>query len=92
MDIGTGDLFAAWAGRAEGRGFSTLASIGRLAYESYDELIAFAQAAGVKDHIRLMPNLLLAPPILTSSLRAAPRVRRWAPYARRAHARFCSDG
>jgi alkanesulfonate monooxygenase SsuD/methylene tetrahydromethanopterin reductase-like flavin-dependent oxidoreductase (luciferase family) len=66
MDIGIGipntvgdapgDLFATWARRAEGRGFSTLASIGRLAYESYDELIAFAQAAGVTERIRLMPT------------------------------------
>jgi alkanesulfonate monooxygenase SsuD/methylene tetrahydromethanopterin reductase-like flavin-dependent oxidoreductase (luciferase family) len=71
MDIGIGipntvneapgDVFAGWARRAEERGFSTLASIGRLAYETYDELITFAQAAGVTDRIRFMPNVLLAP-------------------------------
>ena len=78
MDIGIGipntvgdapgDLFAAWARRAEGRGFSTLASIGRLAYKSYDELIAFAQASGVTERIRLMPNILLAPLFPTAIL------------------------
>jgi alkanesulfonate monooxygenase SsuD/methylene tetrahydromethanopterin reductase-like flavin-dependent oxidoreductase (luciferase family) len=78
MDIGIGipntagdapgGLFGTWARRAEDRGFSTLASIGRLAFESYDELIAFAHAAGVTKRIRLMPNILLAPLFPTAIL------------------------
>jgi alkanesulfonate monooxygenase SsuD/methylene tetrahydromethanopterin reductase-like flavin-dependent oxidoreductase (luciferase family) len=68
MSDATGDVFATWGHRAEDRGFSTLASIGRLAFESYDELIAFAQAAGATERIGLMPNILLAPLFPTAIL------------------------
>jgi alkanesulfonate monooxygenase SsuD/methylene tetrahydromethanopterin reductase-like flavin-dependent oxidoreductase (luciferase family) len=71
MDIGigipntmldtAGEQFARWARRAEERGFSTLASIGRLAYPSHDELIAFAHACGATERIRFLTNILLAP-------------------------------
>ena len=71
MDIGIGipntvldtpgELFAPWARRAEERGFSTLATIGRIAYPGHDELIALAAAAGATERIGLLTNILLAP-------------------------------
>ena len=39
----TGPQLLEWARRAEAAGFSTLASIGRVAYPSYEELTVFAQ-------------------------------------------------
>lgn len=56
-----GELFVEWARRAEERGFSTLATIGRLAYPGHDELVALAAAAGATERIRLFTNILLAP-------------------------------
>src|SRR5919201_1332198 len=56
-----GDLFGPWAKRAEERGFSTLATIGRIAYPGHDELIALAAAAGATERIGLLTNILLAP-------------------------------
>ncbi len=50
-----------WARRAEALGFSTLATIGRVAYPTYEELVALAAAASVTERIGLMPNVLLAP-------------------------------
>ena len=57
MDIGIGigntlldmdgPTLIAWARRAEARGFASLASIGRVAWPAYDELAAFAAAAGL---------------------------------------------
>jgi len=78
MDIGIGipntvldtpgPLFVDWARRAEERGFSTLASIGRIAYPSNDELIAFGAGAAVTERIGLMTNILLAPAFPTAIL------------------------
>lgn len=64
----TGQTLLEWARRAEARGFSTLASIGRLAYPSYDELVTFAALAAVTERIRFMPNILLAPTRSTAEL------------------------
>jgi alkanesulfonate monooxygenase SsuD/methylene tetrahydromethanopterin reductase-like flavin-dependent oxidoreductase (luciferase family) len=50
-----------WARRAEEAGFSTLGTIGRLVYPTFDELIALAAAAAVTSRIRLTTSVLLAP-------------------------------
>lgn len=57
----SGTTLLEWATRAEDRGFSTLATIGRIAYPNYDSLIALAGAAAVTDQIELLTNILLAP-------------------------------
>src|SRR5215207_3592146 len=50
-----------WARRAEEAGFSSLGTIGRIAYPNYEELISLAAAAAVTERIRLITNILLAP-------------------------------
>jgi alkanesulfonate monooxygenase SsuD/methylene tetrahydromethanopterin reductase-like flavin-dependent oxidoreductase (luciferase family) len=50
-----------WAERAERLGFSTLGTIGRLVYPSYEELVTLAAAAAVTSRIRLTTSVLLAP-------------------------------
>ena len=71
MDIGIGignslldvdgPTLIGWARRAEARGFSSLASIGRVAWPGYDELATFAAAAAVTERIELLTDVLLAP-------------------------------
>jgi probable F420-dependent oxidoreductase len=71
MDIGIGlpntipgtpgRLLVDWARRAEERGFSSLATIDRVAYPSYESLVALAAAGAVTERIGLMTNILLAP-------------------------------
>ena len=56
-----GRLVLAWARRAEERGFSSLATIDRIAYPSYDSLTALTAAAAVTDRIGLLTNILLGP-------------------------------
>ena len=56
-----GHLPVAWARRAEERGFSSLATIDRIAYPSYDSLTTLAAAAAVTDRIGLVTNVLLGP-------------------------------
>jgi alkanesulfonate monooxygenase SsuD/methylene tetrahydromethanopterin reductase-like flavin-dependent oxidoreductase (luciferase family) len=56
-----GRTLVEWARRAEERGFSALATIDRIAYPSYDSLIALAAAAAVTERIGLFTNVLLAP-------------------------------
>jgi alkanesulfonate monooxygenase SsuD/methylene tetrahydromethanopterin reductase-like flavin-dependent oxidoreductase (luciferase family) len=56
-----GDLLLRWARRAEQRGFTTLATIDRIAYPSYESLAALAGAGAVTERIGLMTNILLAP-------------------------------
>ncbi len=72
MDIGIGlpnslsgvdgPELVAWARQAEARGFSVLGTIGRIAYDTHEELIALAAAAGATERIELMPTVLVAPP------------------------------
>jgi alkanesulfonate monooxygenase SsuD/methylene tetrahydromethanopterin reductase-like flavin-dependent oxidoreductase (luciferase family) len=50
-----------WARRAEDAGFSSLGTIDRLVYPSYESLIALAAAAAVTERIRLVTDILLAP-------------------------------
>jgi alkanesulfonate monooxygenase SsuD/methylene tetrahydromethanopterin reductase-like flavin-dependent oxidoreductase (luciferase family) len=71
MDIGiglpnprpgiSGQTLLEFARRAEGRGFSGLGTIDRLAYPTHDSLITLAAAAGATSRIRLLTNVLLAP-------------------------------
>jgi probable F420-dependent oxidoreductase len=56
-----GRLLVDWARRAEERGFTTLATIDRIAYPSYESLVALAAAAAVTERVELMTNILLAP-------------------------------
>jgi alkanesulfonate monooxygenase SsuD/methylene tetrahydromethanopterin reductase-like flavin-dependent oxidoreductase (luciferase family) len=57
----TGPQLLEWARRADAAGFSTLATIGRVAYPSYEELTVFAAAGAVTERIRFTSNILLAP-------------------------------
>jgi alkanesulfonate monooxygenase SsuD/methylene tetrahydromethanopterin reductase-like flavin-dependent oxidoreductase (luciferase family) len=57
-----------WARLAEARGFSSLSSIGRVAWRGYDELTAFAAAAAVTGRIELLTDVLLAPTYGTARL------------------------
>jgi len=50
-----------WARHAEERGFSAVATIDRVAYPSYESLIALAAAAAVTGRIGLLTNVLLGP-------------------------------
>jgi alkanesulfonate monooxygenase SsuD/methylene tetrahydromethanopterin reductase-like flavin-dependent oxidoreductase (luciferase family) len=50
-----------WARRAEGAGFASLGTIGRIAYPNYEELISLAAAAAVTERIRVVTDVLLAP-------------------------------
>ena len=50
-----------WARRAEDRGFTSLATIDRIVYPSYDSLISLAAAAGATSRIGLLSGVLLTP-------------------------------
>jgi alkanesulfonate monooxygenase SsuD/methylene tetrahydromethanopterin reductase-like flavin-dependent oxidoreductase (luciferase family) len=63
-----------WARRAEERGFSSLATIDRIVYPSYDSLTALAVAAGATSRIRLFPDILVTPvyqPVLLAKATAS---------------------
>ena len=64
----TGPQLLEWARRAEAAGFSTLGTIGRVAYPSYEELTVLAAAGAVTERIGLMSNILLAPTRSTAEL------------------------
>ena len=69
-----GRLLVDWARRAQERGFSSLATIDRLAYPNYDSLTALAAAGAVTDRIGLLTNLLLGPaynPVLLAKATAS---------------------
>jgi alkanesulfonate monooxygenase SsuD/methylene tetrahydromethanopterin reductase-like flavin-dependent oxidoreductase (luciferase family) len=55
-----GRTLVEWARRAESVGFSSLATIDRIVYPSYDSLISLA-AAAVTERIGLISNILIAP-------------------------------
>jgi alkanesulfonate monooxygenase SsuD/methylene tetrahydromethanopterin reductase-like flavin-dependent oxidoreductase (luciferase family) len=56
-----GAVLVEWATRAEARGFSTLATIDRIVYPSYESLVALAAAGAVTERIELFTNILLGP-------------------------------
>jgi alkanesulfonate monooxygenase SsuD/methylene tetrahydromethanopterin reductase-like flavin-dependent oxidoreductase (luciferase family) len=56
-----GRLLIDWAVKAEGRGFTSLATIDRIAYPSYESLVALAASGAVTERIELLTNILLAP-------------------------------
>src|SRR4051794_2447572 len=56
-----GRTLVAWARRAEERGFSTLGTIDRIVYPSYESMTALAAAAGATERIGLLTNILIAP-------------------------------
>ncbi|MDQ4075750.1 MAG: TIGR03619 family F420-dependent LLM class oxidoreductase [Chloroflexota bacterium] len=56
-----GKILVEWARRAEERGFSSLATIGRVAYPNYESLVSLAAAAAVTERIGLLTNILLGP-------------------------------
>jgi alkanesulfonate monooxygenase SsuD/methylene tetrahydromethanopterin reductase-like flavin-dependent oxidoreductase (luciferase family) len=56
-----GNTLVEWARRSEQAGFSSLGTIGRLVYPSYDDLITLAASAAVTERIRLMTSILVAP-------------------------------
>lgn len=71
MDIGIGlpntipgtpgRMLVSWARAAEEAGFSSLATIGRVAYPSYDTMATLAAAGAVTERIGLVSNILLIP-------------------------------
>jgi alkanesulfonate monooxygenase SsuD/methylene tetrahydromethanopterin reductase-like flavin-dependent oxidoreductase (luciferase family) len=56
-----GRMLVDWARRAEELGFSSLATIGRVAYPSYDTIATLAAAGAVTERIGLVSNILLLP-------------------------------
>jgi alkanesulfonate monooxygenase SsuD/methylene tetrahydromethanopterin reductase-like flavin-dependent oxidoreductase (luciferase family) len=70
----TGRTLVQWARRAEERGFSSLATIDRIAYPNYDSLTALTAAAAVTERVGLFPNILLGPaynPVLLAKTTAS---------------------
>lgn len=57
----TGGQIAEFATRADARGFSSLGTIDRIAYENYEPLTALATAAAVTERIGLLTSVLLGP-------------------------------
>lgn len=57
----SGAALIEWARRAEDAGFSSLASIGAVAYPSHEELTVLAAAGAVTERIRFLTNILIAP-------------------------------
>jgi alkanesulfonate monooxygenase SsuD/methylene tetrahydromethanopterin reductase-like flavin-dependent oxidoreductase (luciferase family) len=56
-----GRVLVDFARRAEALGFSSLATIGRVAFPSYEELVTLAAAAGATERIGLFTDVLLGP-------------------------------
>jgi alkanesulfonate monooxygenase SsuD/methylene tetrahydromethanopterin reductase-like flavin-dependent oxidoreductase (luciferase family) len=56
-----GRMLVEWSRHAEERGFSTLATLDRIAYPSFESLVALAAAGAVTERIELLTNILLAP-------------------------------
>jgi alkanesulfonate monooxygenase SsuD/methylene tetrahydromethanopterin reductase-like flavin-dependent oxidoreductase (luciferase family) len=56
-----GPLIVDWARRAEERGFTSLGTIDRIVYPTYDSLTSLSAAAGATSRIGLISGILLAP-------------------------------
>jgi alkanesulfonate monooxygenase SsuD/methylene tetrahydromethanopterin reductase-like flavin-dependent oxidoreductase (luciferase family) len=56
-----GPLMIDWARRAEERGFTSLATIDRIVYPTYDTMTSLSVAAGATSRIGLLSGILLAP-------------------------------
>jgi alkanesulfonate monooxygenase SsuD/methylene tetrahydromethanopterin reductase-like flavin-dependent oxidoreductase (luciferase family) len=54
-------IIPAFAAQAEAAGFSSLGTVGRVAYPGVMDTIALAAAAGATEHIGLITNVLLGP-------------------------------
>ena len=50
-----------WARRAEAAGFSSLGTIDRMVFPSYESIVALSAAAAVTERIRLVTDILIAP-------------------------------
>ncbi|KIF75611.1 MmcJ protein [Streptomyces sp. 150FB] len=60
-------IIPAWAARAEEAGFSSLGTVGRIAYPGVMDTVALAAAAGATSRIQLFSNILIGvvwPPVL----------------------------
>jgi alkanesulfonate monooxygenase SsuD/methylene tetrahydromethanopterin reductase-like flavin-dependent oxidoreductase (luciferase family) len=57
----TGEQLTDWARAAEEAGFSSLGTIDRLVYDSYEPIVALSAAAAVTDRIRLVTDVMLGP-------------------------------
>jgi alkanesulfonate monooxygenase SsuD/methylene tetrahydromethanopterin reductase-like flavin-dependent oxidoreductase (luciferase family) len=55
-----GRLLVDWARRADEGPFSSLGVLDRLAYDSYDPLVALAAAAGVTSRVKLATNIIIS--------------------------------
>jgi alkanesulfonate monooxygenase SsuD/methylene tetrahydromethanopterin reductase-like flavin-dependent oxidoreductase (luciferase family) len=64
----TGAQLLDWAKRADRAGFSSLATIGAVAYPSYEELTVLAAAGAVTERIAILSNVLIAPARSTAEL------------------------
>jgi alkanesulfonate monooxygenase SsuD/methylene tetrahydromethanopterin reductase-like flavin-dependent oxidoreductase (luciferase family) len=56
-----GPLMVDWARRAEERGFTSLSTIDRIVYPTYDTMTSLAVAAGATSRIGLLSGVLLGP-------------------------------
>ena len=50
-----------WASQAERAGFSTLGTVGRIAYPGVMDTVALAAAAGARASIGLLSNIMIGP-------------------------------
>src|SRR5690349_3612833 len=57
----TGEQLTDWARTAEEAGFSSLGTIDRIVYDSYESVVALSAAAAVTERIRLVTDVMLGP-------------------------------
>lgn len=56
----SGDTLVEWATTAEQAGFSSVATLDRLVYDSYDSIVALSAAAAVTERVKLVTAILLS--------------------------------